>query len=64
MTEKTMYVVKSKKRKKEHMTVIINSESKENMERTVREIKKAIHKRNRLIAGGISYEIYSHITKI
>lgn len=53
----------SRHRKKNHLTITLGAESENDMEMIVRNLKKTILKENRLVKGGVSYEIHCHIRK-
>lgn len=53
----------SRHRKENHLVIVVNSKNNETMNRLVEEIKKTIHKGNRLLDGGVSFEINCNVRK-
>ncbi|MGN0276464.1 MAG: hypothetical protein ACI4CZ_04645 [Hominisplanchenecus sp.] len=49
--------IASRKQKKNHMIIIAEAENKENAVILEKEIRKAVRKWNRLVAGNLSYQI-------
>lgn len=54
-------IIESNRKKTNHLTMVVNFESEEAMNHLLKEIKKTIHKENRLLGSGFSYEIYCDI---
>jgi len=53
----------SRQRKENHLVIVVDSKNVESMQRLVEEIKKTIRKENRLLDGGVSFEINCNIRK-
>lgn len=53
----------SRHRKENHLVIVVDSKDEESMKLLVEEIKKTIHRENRLLDGGVSFEINCNIRK-
>lgn len=53
----------SRHRKENHLVIVINSKNEESVKKLVEEIKKTIHRENRLLDGGVSFEINCNVRK-
>lgn len=53
----------SRHRKENHLVIVVDSKDEDSMKLLVEEIKKTIHRENRLLDGGVSFEINCNIRK-
>lgn len=53
----------SRHRKENHLVIVLDSKEEESMKLLVEEIKKTIYRENRLLDGGVSFEINCNIRK-
>lgn len=55
--------ISSRYRKENHLVIVIDSKNDESSNRLMEEIKKTIQRENRLLKGGVSFQINSNIRK-
>jgi hypothetical protein len=53
----------SRHQKENHLVIAIDSKNEESMKRLMEEIKKTIRRENRLLEGGVSFQINSNLRK-
>ncbi|WP_143318906.1 hypothetical protein [Clostridium sp. HBUAS56010] len=55
--------VSSRYRKENHLVIVIDSKTDKSSKRLMEELKKTIQRENRLLEGGVSFQINSNIRK-
>jgi L-2-hydroxyglutarate oxidase LhgO len=53
----------SRHKKENHLVIVVDSKDEESMKQLVEKIKKTIRRENRLLDGGVSFEINCNIRK-
>jgi len=55
--------ISSRYRKENHLVIVIDSKTDKSSKRLMEEIKKTIQRENRLLEGGVSFQINSNIRR-
>ncbi len=61
--KKPLRSISSRHRKENHIVIVVDSKKEESAQHLAEEIKKTIHKENRLLEDGVSFQINCNLRK-